>query len=164
MTARVLVVLCLLALWRSGSAGAEPVRALAGLGAVGVDVEVNASHESLAPERLARRIQARLRDGAPQLTLDSAARDRLRLAVGVQPHGATALRGFWLPFSGTYGIGPVRLSLERIVTLAGVAEPIRASVWHAERQAAGPWRESPGEILKLLDANVNDFLEAYRVR
>jgi hypothetical protein len=164
MAALALILLCLLAVGLPRPAAAEPVRALAGLGAVGVDVELNASHESIAAERLARRIQARLSDGAPRLTVDPAARDRLRLAVAVQPHGATALRGFWLPFSGTYGIGPVRLSLERVVTLVGGPEPIRANVWHVERQAAGPWRESAAEILKLLDANVADFLSAYLAR
>jgi hypothetical protein len=164
MAALALILLCLLAAGLPRAATAEPGRVLAGLGAIGVDVELNASHEALTPERLARRMHARLSDGAPRLTLDPAARDRLRLTVAVQPHSATALRGFWLPFSGTYGIGPVRLSLERVVTLVGGIEPIRASVWHVERQAAGPWRDSPAEIFKLLDANVADFLDLYRAR
>ena len=30
-----------------------------------------------------------------------------------------------------------------------------------ERQAAGPWRESPAEILRLLDETLSDFLAAY---
>jgi hypothetical protein len=164
MALSALILFCLLAVGLPSPAAAGALRALDGLGAVGVDVELDVSHEAMAPERLARRIQARLTDGAPRLTVDPAARDRLRLAVAVQPHGATELRGFWLPFSGTYGIGPVRLSLERVVTLVGGTEPIRASVWHVERQAAGPWRESPAEILKLLDANVADFLSAYLAR
>jgi hypothetical protein len=35
-------------------------------------------------------------------------------------------------------------------------------VWHVERLAAGPWRESPSEIFKLLDQALSDFLDAYR--
>ena len=163
MAALALILLCLLTAGLPRSAAAEPARALAGLATVGVDVELKAGHEAIAAERLARRIQARLSDGG-RLTIDPDARDRLRLTVAVQPHGATALRGFWLPFSGTYGIGPVRLSVERPVTLVGGSEPIRASVWHVERQAAGPWRDSASEILQLLDANVADFLEAFRAR
>ena len=145
-------------------AAAEPARALVGLGTIGVDVELDRSQESLSVERLARRIHARLSEGAPALTLAPAGQDRLRLTVAVRPYGATTLRGFWLPFSGTYGIGPVRLSLERLATVVGVPEPVRASVWHAERQAAGPWRDSPGEILKLVDETLAEFLDAYRQR
>ena len=161
MMARALALLCALVAGLSCPAAAEPSRALAGLVTVGIDVELAASQESVSAEQLTQRIRARLREGAPALTLDPAARDRLRLGVAVRPHGASTLRGFWLPFSGTYGIGLVRLSLERVVTIAGVRDPVRASVWHAERQAAGPWRESPAEILTLLDATLADFLDAY---
>jgi len=164
MANRTLLVFCLLmaGLWRP--ALADPVSELAGLSKVGVDVELDPSQETLSTERLARRIVAHLSEGTPGLAFDPAARDRLRLAVAVRPYGATALRGFWLPFSGTYGIGPVRLSLERVVTITGVAEPVRASVWHTERLAAGPWSKSPGEILGLLDETVTIFLQAYQRR
>ena len=82
----------------------------------------------------------------------------------VRPYSATTLRGFWLPFSGTYGIGPVRLSVERTAMVTGMSTPLVASVWHTERQAAGPWRESPAEIFKLLDDALSDFLDAYHGR
>jgi hypothetical protein len=95
------------------------------------------------------------------LTLDPASPARLRLTVAVRPYSATTLRGFWLPFSGTYGIGPVRLSVKRTAVVTGMSTPILASVWDAERQAAGPWRESPAEILRLLDEALSDFLDAY---
>jgi hypothetical protein len=141
---------------------AEPAHALAGLATIGVDVALHPSQESLSSEELKHRIEARLRAGAPGLTLDPASSTRLRLTVLVRPYNATALRGFWLPFSGTYGIGPVRLSVERTATVASVSTPLLASVWQAERQAAGPWRESPAEIVKLLDQTLSDFLDAYR--
>src|SRR5262245_48624902 len=147
----------------SASLAAEPAPSLAGLTTIGVDVELDPSQTSLSSEQLARQIDARLR-AAPGLTLDHASPARLRLTVLVRPYGATALRGFWLPFSGTYGIGPVRLSVERMATVRGVPTPVLASVWHAERQAAGPWRDSPAEIVKLLDEALTEFLDAYHQR
>ena len=105
-----------------------------------------------------------MRAAGPALILDRASSSRLRLTVVVRPYSATALRGFWLPFSGTYGIGPVRLSVERTAVPVGVSTPVLASVWHTERQAAGPWRESPAEIVRLLDEALSEFLDAYHRR
>ena len=160
----VLSVALLLAAPSVAQATAEPASALAGVTTIGVDVELHPSQESLSPEQLARQIESRLRAAAPALTVDPASPTRLRLTVRVRPYSATALRGFWLPFSGTYGIGPVRLSVERTAMVTGTSEPVLASVWHAERQAAGPWRESPAEIFKLLDQALSDFLDAYHRR
>jgi hypothetical protein len=164
MAALALSVVVLLAASSVSPATAEPARGLAGLTTIGVDVELDPSQEALSSEQLARRIDARLRAAAPALTLDPASPARLRLTVVVRPYGATALRGFWLPFSGTYGIGPVRLSVERPATVTGMSTPVLASVWHAERQAAGPWRNSPAEIVKLLDEALSEFLDAYHRR
>ena len=164
MASLALSVALLLAATSVSLAAAEPARGLGGLTTIGVDVELDPSQESLSSEQLARRINARLREAAPTLTVDPASSARLRLTVGVRPYSATSLRGFWLPFSGIYGIGPVRLSVERTATVAGVSAPLLASVWHAERQAAGPWRESPTEIVKLLDEALSDFLDAYHRR
>lgn len=164
MRALALSVALLVVLTCESLAAAEPARGLAGLTTIGVDVELDPSQTSLSSVELTRRIDARLRAAAPALTLDPASPARLRLTVVVRPYGATALRGFWLPFSGTYGIGPVRLSVERAATVTGVSTPVLASVWHAERQAAGPWRESPGEIVKLLDETLTEFLDAYHRR
>jgi hypothetical protein len=159
-----LSVALLLAAPSVAHATADPASALAGVTTIGVDVELHPSQESLSPEQLAHRIETRLRAAAPALTVDPASPTRLRLTVRVRPYNATALRGFWLPFSGTYGIGPVRLSVERTAVVTGTSAPLLASVWHAERQAAGPWRESPAEIFKLLDQALSDFLDAYQRR
>jgi hypothetical protein len=164
MRALALLVILLLASTSAGPTAADPAGSLAGLTTIGVDVELDPSLTSLSSEQLARQIAARLRAAAPGLTLDPTSPARLRLTVRVRPYGATALRGFWLPFSGTYGIGPVRLSVERRATVTGVSTPVLASVWHAERQAAGPWRESPAEIVKLLDEALSELLDAYRGR
>lgn len=145
-------------------AAPEPTRGVTGLTTIGVDVELDASQTTVSPLELTRRIDARLRVLAPALIVDRASPSRLRLTVFVRPYSATALRGFWLPFSGTYGIGPVRLSVERPAMVTGVSTPVLASVWHTERQAAGPWRDSPAEIVKLLDEALSDFLDAYRRR
>jgi hypothetical protein len=164
MKALALAAALLLAAPSVGRATAEPARALAGITSIGVDVELDPSQDSLSSGELAQRIETRLRAAAPDVTLDPASTTRLRLTVRVRPYNATALRGFWLPFSGTYGIGPVRLSVERTAAVTGTSEPVLASVWHAERQAAGPWRESPAEIVKLLDQTLSDFLDVYHRR
>jgi hypothetical protein len=161
MAALAFSVAFLLAAMSASPATAEPARGLAGLTTLGVDIDLDASQDSLSSEQLARRIDARLREAAPALTLDPASPARLRLTVAVRPYSATTLRGFWLPFSGTYGIGPIRLSVERAVMVTGMSTPILASVWDTERQAAGPWRESPAEIVRLLDEALSDFLAAY---
>lgn len=161
MAALAFWVALVLAAMSASPAAAEPARGLAGLTTLGVDVDLDSSQDSLSSEQLARRIDARLRAAAPALTLDPASPVRLRLTIAVRPYSATTLRGFWLPFSGTYGIGPVRLSVERTAVVTGMSAPILASVWNAERQAAGPWRESPAEILRLLDETLSDFLAAY---
>jgi len=160
----VLSAALLLAAPSVAQATTEPASALAGVTTISVDVELDPSQESLSPEQLAHRIEIRLRAAVPALTVDPASPTRLRLTVLVRPYNATALRGFWLPFSGTYGIGPVRLSVERAAMVTGTSAPLLASVWHAERQAAGPWRESPAEIVKLLDEALSDFLDAYHRR
>ncbi len=109
-----------------------------------------------------RRAEAALRERPPAPALDSASPDRLRLTVAVRPYGASELRGFWLPFSGTYGIGPVRLAVERLVAVPGLPLPVPAVVWQAERQAKGPWRKAATEIVTLLDDLVAAFLADYR--
>ncbi len=106
MTASTLTLFFLFVAGLVRPAAAEPARSLAGLSTIGVNVDLDPSQESLSAERLAQRIQARLSEGAPALTLGPVGRDRLRLTVAVRPYGATALRGFWLPFSGTYGSAP----------------------------------------------------------
>jgi hypothetical protein len=77
--------------------------------------------------------------------------DRIRLTVSVRPVSATTLRGFWLPFSGVYGVGTLRLAVERMVTLPGVARAVPAVVWQAERALAGPWRNADQDIARSLD-------------
>jgi len=157
------LVVVLFAATSPHAAAAEAARGLAGLTTIGVDVELDPS-QTFSSAQLVRQIDSRLRTAAPALTIDPASSSRLRFSVLVRPYSATALRGFWLPFSGTYGIGLVRLSVERTAMVTGMSMPLLASVWRAERQAAGPWRESPSEIARLLDETLSDFLDAYHRR
>src|SRR5262249_46644798 len=50
---------------------------------------------------------------------DSKSPDRLRLVIAVREVSGNELRGFYLPMSGTYGIGSVRLTVERQVVVVG---------------------------------------------
>jgi len=87
---------------------------------------------------------------------------RIRFTVSVRPMSATTLRGFWLPFSGTYGVGALRLGVERLVMLQGLPRAFPAVVWQTERAVGAPWRETEREIARLLDEMVAELLEARR--
>lgn len=139
-----------------GSAGAEP--RLAGLTRADVRLDVSAPLTPLAAD-LARQLEERLAGATPPLELEPASPDRIRLVVGVVPVRATRLRGFWLPFSGTYGLGAVRLAVERPALAAGWSEPQPVVVWQAERQAAGPWSRTAGEVTGLVDELITELLE-----
>lgn len=104
---------------------------------IAVSVDMEHAVEGTAADALERRLTAFLVDLAPALTLDAASPDRLRLTVSVRPHSSSDLRGYYLPFSATYAIGTVRLSLERTVQLSG-GEPrtVPAIVWQRERSVA----------------------------
>jgi hypothetical protein len=104
-----------------------------------------------AAEALSARLVAALCGGNAAATIRSGVADRLRLTVSVHPVSATALRGFWLPFSGMYGIGTLRLGVERMVLLPGGTGPVPAIVWHAERPVGNPWRTTVQQIVNRLD-------------
>jgi hypothetical protein len=113
-----------------------------------------------ATEDMSARLVAALCGGDAAATIRSGVADRLRLTVSVHPVSATTLRGFWLPFSGMYGIGTLRLGLERMVTVPGVPRPVPALVWHAERPVGGPWRTTERQIATLLDEMAAELVAA----
>jgi hypothetical protein len=135
---------------------------LAGLRRVSLAVDLQEPIGDLTVEDLVARIEDRVRLAEPGLAVHESATDRLRLVVSVRPVSASALRGFWLPFSGTYGIGAVVLEVERLVSLPGASRPFPAIVWQAERTAAGPWDRAGAEVVRLADALVAEWLEARR--
>ncbi len=124
-----------------------------------VSVDIEHPVEGTAADALERRLTAFLVDLAPALTLDAASPDRLRLTVAVWPHSSSALRGFYLPFSATYAIGTVRLSLEHAVHLPGRApRTVPAIVWKGER-AVATRRAAAGAAV---DGAVGELLEALK--
>jgi hypothetical protein len=129
---------------------------------VAIDVIVSPEHPDVAGEALATRLEAALRAARPAPAIDPGSPDVLRLAVSVLRVSAIELRGFYLPFSGFYGIGSVRLAVERAVSVPEVAEPVRAVVWQAERPVRGPWQQSGAAVTALADTLVAAFLEDYR--
>lgn len=141
---------------------AERWEAIQGLPRVAIEVTVSPNHADLTPEEVRRRVEEALRRTQPAPVIDQASADRLHLTIAVRSYSSSDLRGFYLPLSQAYGIGPIRLTVERPAVISGVPSPVRATVWQTERQAKGPWRSSASEILELADEVVSSFLTDYR--
>jgi len=129
---------------------------------VAVDVTVSPNHPDLGVEEVRRRVEDGVRRGQPAPVVETGSAERLHLTVGVRAYSSSELRGFYLPLSQAYGIGPVRLVLERPAQISGLGAPIPVQVWQADRQAKSPWRNSAAEILDLTDELVGAFLMDYR--
>jgi hypothetical protein len=157
-----IVLLAMLAGMTGGTAVAEDLPALAALHRVNVSVDLAHPLESTTADDLVAHLAGALRRAEPPITVGDSATDRIRLTVFVRPMSATTLRGFWLPFSGTYGIGTLRLGVERVVTLPGASRAFPAVVWQTERAVGGPWRVTHRDIARLLDDIVADLLKARR--
>jgi hypothetical protein len=143
-------------------AGSERWEALGALPRVALEVVVSPQHADLRDAAARARVTAALARTQPAPTLDPASPDRLRLTIAVRTLSSDDLRGYALPFSQQYGIGPVRLSLERQVTIDGLAAPVPAVVWQSERLATRPMARSASEILGLVDEMMAVFLSDYR--
>jgi hypothetical protein len=141
---------------------AERWEALQALPRVTVEITFSPTHPDLTPEQVRPRLEEALRRAPPAPAVDPASADRLRLTISVRSYSTSDLRGFYLPLSQAYGIGPVHLSLERPAVISGLPTPVSATVWQAERQARRPWRSSATEILDLADEVVASFLRDYR--
>ena len=116
----------------------------------------------LSADELTRHVEAMLADAASRPLIDVANSNRLRLRVSVRPISAATLRGFYLPFSGTYGIESVRLSVARAAAVAGVTRSIPAVVWEEERLVAAPWRQTPPAVMRAVNEIVSVFLTSYQ--
>ena len=140
---------------------------LRGLKRVGIEVIFAPDHPQLAPEVIEKRLEDALLATPNAPAPDPGSTDRLRLVVAVREVSGNELRGFYLPMSGTYGIGTVRLAVERQALVAGErgsapGAPVPALVWQVERQARAPWRRSGAEIMGLVDDLVATFVEDLR--
>ena len=129
---------------------------------VAVEVTLSPNHPNLAVDDVRRRVEDALRRSQLAPAVEAGSAERLHLIVGVRAYSSSDLRGYYLPLSQAYGIGPVRLVVERPAQVIGISEPVVAQVWQAERQAKGPWRTSATEILALTDEVVAAFLADYR--
>lgn len=139
----------------------EPWRALRALSRVALEISLVPDHPLVSVEDLERRVEEALRQGQPAPMPDPKSPDRLHVTISVRSYNASELRGFYLPFSGNYGIGAVRLAVERPAVVRGLAAPVTAVVWQSERQAKASWDRSGREILALVDELVGLFLEDY---
>jgi hypothetical protein len=145
-----------------GAVGGERWYGVQGLARVAVEATVSPTHPDLAVEDVRRRVEETLRRSQFAPAVEAGSAERLHLIVGVRAYSSSDLRGYYLPLSQAYGIGPVRLVVERPAHVIGMAAPVVAQVWQAERQAKGPWRTSAAEILELTDEVVAAFLADYR--
>ena len=147
----------------AAEAADESVRGLQGLRRVAVEIAFSPAHPGVPTDDVQGRIEDVLRGSLPSAPIiDARSADRLRLTISVREVSGNDLRGFYLPFSGAYGIGLVRLAMERPVTLPGVSTPVRAIVWQAERHARADWRHSANEILEIAQDLAEIFVEDYR--
>lgn len=165
MTANGLLAAALLAavvVTAASPATADERASLARLTDVGVSVDIAHPVDAPTAQVLVARLASALREAEPPITVREGAADRIRLTVSVRPASATALRGFWLPFSGTYAIGAVRLGVERMVSLPGAQRTFPAVVWQAERTVASAWRAKQEQIMRLLDEMVAELRRARR--
>jgi hypothetical protein len=144
------------------SHAADPWIGLIPMSHVAVDVIVDPAHAQVTRKELAHRVAEALRAGAPGLRIDPEAPDVLRLTIGVRRVSSTELRGYYLPFSGAYGLGIVGLALVRRVTVPGLADTVPAIVWQREQLARAPWGESGTEVRAHLEGLLGAFLEDYR--
>lgn len=141
----------------------DSVRGLQGMRRVAVEIAFSPAHPGVPADDAQGRIEEVLRGSLPAApVLDARSADRLRLIISVREVSSSELRGFYLPFSGSYGIGLVRLAAERMVTAPGVSTPVRAVVWQAERHTRASWRASADEILGIAEDLAELFVEDYR--
>jgi hypothetical protein len=147
---------------RAGGAEAAAGAAvgLSALGAVSLHVELAPQGPPLDPGALTRRLAAGLRGEPRAPRLDPASRDRLLLRVGVFAISSAGLRGFWLPFSGDYAVGSVRLALERPARLESTGAPLPAVVWSAEQPVAAAGRAASAAVLAAVDLLAAEFAAA----
>jgi hypothetical protein len=165
-TTRVAGVVCLtlLVATAAGVQAQDSARGLRGLTRVTLDVSLAPDVVDLRDE-VEQRIELALREQQPAPALAREGADKLRAVVTVQAKNASELRGYWLPFSGVYALGYVRLEVERPLALPGSTAstaPVPAIVWQADRLVSASWRETETAIIGAVESLLGLFLEEYR--
>jgi hypothetical protein len=132
---------------------------LDGVRRVAVSVDLRQPIEGISGDALERRVLTFVAKLKPSLALDKSSADRLHLTITVRSYSSSELRGFPLPFSGTYAMGTVRLALHRAVEIVGgPPRMVSAPVWERERQIAT--RESAAR--RAVDRAVEELLDELR--
>ena len=131
---------------------------LDGITRVAVSIDVRPPIDGVSGAELARRVGAFVAKLEPPLSPDDRSADRLQLTITVRSYSSSELRGFPLPFSGTYAIGTVRLALHRDVeVVGGPGHIVSASVWERERQIATRRSDARGAVDRAVDDLLNDL-------
>lgn len=144
------------------AAAVERWQGLQSLPSVAVEITVSPNHPDVAVDEVRRRIEEGVKRANPAPVLDIGSADKLHVFIAVRQYSSSDLRGYYLPLSQAYGIGPIRLTIERPAAISGLPTPVWATVWRTERLAKGPWRSSAYEVLELVDEVLTSFLADYR--
>lgn len=132
---------------------------LDGLRRVAVCVDVRQPIAGVSGDELRRRLGTIVAKLEPPLAVDESSGDRLQLTITVRSYSSSELRGFPLPFSGSYAIGTVRLTLHRTAEIVGgPSRSVSAIVWERERQIATRASATSGVV----DRAVEELLDELR--
>jgi hypothetical protein len=131
---------------------------LDGVTRVSVRIDISQPIVGVSADELERQVVALVAKLQPSLSLDESSADRFKLTIAVRSHSSSELRGFPLPFSGSYAIGTVRLSLHRDVELVGgPRRVVSASVWERERQIATRASYARGAVNRAVEELLDDL-------
>ncbi|HET8579093.1 MAG TPA: hypothetical protein VFO18_18505 [Methylomirabilota bacterium] len=144
------------------AAAADRWQGLQSMPNVSVEITFSPNHPDVSADEVRPRILEAIKRATPAPIIDIGSADRLHVLIAVRSYSSSDLRGYYLPLSQAYGIGPIRLTVERPAAISGLPAPVWATVWQAERLAKGPWRSSAYEVLELVDEVVASFLADYR--
>jgi hypothetical protein len=157
-----LLLLALGPAWGAPATAADRWQGLQSLNSVAVEITFSPNHPDVSVDEVRQRIMEGVKRGNPVPVLDIGSADKLHLLIAVRHYSGSDLRGYYLPLSQAYGIGPIRLTVDRPAAISGLPTPVWATVWQTERLAKGPWRSSANEVLELVDEVIASFLADYR--
>src|SRR5688572_17984454 len=143
----------------SGSAASV----LDGLTRLTVAIEVKQPVGGVSADDLRQRVLTSLAVREPDLMVAETSADRLQLTIAVSSYSSSELRGFPLPFSGTYAVGTLRLTLHRAVQIVGHPPGVvSASVWERERHIATRRSAAAQAVHRAMAELLDDFGAARR--
>ncbi len=138
---------------------------LDGVSRVAVSVDISQPIEGISGDELERHVVAFVAKPEHSLALDQSSADRLQLRITLRSYSSSELRGFPLPFSGSYAIGTVRLTLHRAAEIVGgPPRVVSASVWERERQIATRDSAARGAVHRAVEELLDEFRLLRRLR